>query len=258
MAVHKLFKFKTLLLYLRRSFFFVTIAYYFSHLGDLIFFENIQLFLNLDFFFYKKSLFSFILSYTNLFSINPVMVSIIFIFILLEVASLYFSVSVSKRLLFSIYFLILFFIFLLYWFLPDFYLFNIFLLKMNGFVLLILFTFRSLREDQRFFNGIGVDPFKFMGDNSSFRVRRGVSIVFRIFDSVFNPYAEHVYFISLIFYLCFLVGNFNFCEFYDKFFIFYSINYSSLVKFVIFIFLFFRQSTYSYLVWFFCFFYLMV
>ena len=85
---------------------------------------------------------------------NPIIFSMFIILFCLDIGSMYFSTSVAKRLFFSTYFLIIFLIFLIYWLLPDFSIYNIFLLKLNGFFLIFLYIFRSLREDYKFYNHI--------------------------------------------------------------------------------------------------------
>lgn len=126
--------------------------------------------------------------------------------------------------------------------------FSLFLVKFNGFLIFFLFIFRSLREDQRFFSSISVDPFQFFGDSNTFFVNRGVSVVFRFVGSIFNPLAEHFYFFFLIMFLLSLLGDFGFLSFFDKISIFYYLEFSFFIKTFVFIFLFFRQSTYSYFI----------
>lgn len=248
------FKSKSIFMYLRRVFFFLFFFLFFISTDSIFFISDTALFSQPQ----TKipiSLVSLILFFKPIVA-SSLVHSVALIFIVLEVCSLYFSVSVSKRLLFSIYLVVLFYFLIFCWSVPESLILSNFFIKFNGFILFLLFTFRALREDQRFFNNIVVDPFKFSGEPTTFKSPRRVSIVYRFFDRVFNPILEHIFIIFLfIFFYIYFGGN----ELRDLVNIpFLFSNVSNFCQFFLFIFFFFRQSSYAYYVWFFSFIYLFV
>jgi hypothetical protein len=107
-----------------------------------------------------------------------------------------------------------------------------------------MFIFRSFREDQKFFNKIGVDPFSNPIDPFTFIVKKNISIVFRFYSRIHNVLMEHIVFFIFILFLVLNTLDFSTIFLFkeNNFLIIYNLSFFK--KFLIVIFFLMRQSTY--------------
>jgi len=135
--------------------------------------------------------------------------------------------------------------------LPEFTIYSIFLIKLNGFLLVFLFIFRALREDHRFFTSITVDPYFLNIGRFSFSIGKHISILYRKRHRIHNVYLEHILY-TIIVYI-FITNTLDIRDFFiynnnTEQSIILSIEKSHYKKFFIFLFFIIRQSTYAYFV----------
>lgn len=193
-----------------------------------------------------------------LFDIPIELVSSIFIFILfLQYGSLYFGTMVTKRLMFSTYYLSIFSILVIGWILPEYGIIENILYKCGGGILLVMFSFRALREDTKILENLKINPFKVEKNKNMFIVRKHNSIIYRNRDRGHGPFLEFIclFFLHITLNLIYFENiPLTVIELFG-----YNINIlpqSVLIVFTVFILI--RQSTYAYFIWFSAFVYIFI
>lgn len=166
----------------------------------------------------------------------------------LQYGSLYYGAISSKKIMFSTYYLSIFGVLFGIWVLPEYKIFEVFLFKMGGLLLLFLFLFRGLREDTLGSKKFKIDPLRVFGDPLSFVSRKHNSILFRLRDRLHNPIIEILSFLLLSVSLYAIIEG-SVPDF-EKTFQFINLENlpQSLVILTIFFFI-FRQPSYAFLSW---------
>jgi hypothetical protein len=184
----------------------------------------------------------------NLFFFNqtPIINSIIIIILIVEYGSLYFSNMVAKKIMYSTYFLYIYLFLLMYWLLPEFEIFKIFLFKFNGISLIFMFIFRSLREDHRFLINFRIDPYQHKKQNSIFKIKKHISVIYRFTDRIHSPQIDFVFFLLFIIVFKYIVFDFRDVYIQNGYKIIDLPAYSSIQNFCIILYFITRQSSYSF------------
>ena len=192
-----------------------------------------------DFFFYKLNQYYFF---------TPILLSILVLFILLEVSSLYTSLSSQKMILYSSLYLLLFCILILFWIFPDYSIFYIIFFKSNIYFVLLMWCYRALREESRFGQQISINPFLNSESIFLFKSPKMFSLLYRIRERFHDPLTESIFIFFFIFFISIICTDLRSNLYLN--FDFFKDQYS--IIFII-LFLIVRQSSYSYFFWMSCF-----
>ena len=105
-----------------------------------------------------------------------------------------------------------------------------------------MWIFRVLREEDRLYNTIHINPHLLTDGGFTFKSDKIFSAIYRIRDRIHDPFIEALYLVILYLVLYFVF--FDSRELFSTDYNFFRVSYSNIVMLSIFFFILLRQSSY--------------